>query len=181
MPAEKDPLSQVYDGMWAMLRAHQGFNDLVRVGNQINFSGDARNPLKAEITDTDLPEVRIIPAAANESHLQVTSNTGHLTQRFEVQVSTGDQRVDTKDEAGINSAVYPVVWEILRAMSGWSAVLRALTWGERTFVTLAKPTALSIAVDQSDLNRGIIGWSAKWTYEVQLHFPTSAIQPEPVT
>jgi hypothetical protein len=136
--------------------------------------------LKELITDSDLPEVCIDPSGG-DIHLQATSSHSLLALGFEVWAATGNQRLDTLGPTGINGAIFPVVWETLRAMLGWTATLRALTYGGNPLVHLAKPTSLAISLTNADENRQIIGWSAKIHYEVHMNFLSSAIMPTPPT
>lgn len=162
--SEQDPATQVYNALWDMLEAHKGFTDLVRVGNRIKMSGRKRRPIKDEVSEADLPEVRIIPAGG-EPHVQRTSNGSSLVKRFAIQVSTGEEVVDVK--------LFPVEWEIYRAMSKWAVTLQALKWNGRSFVNLARPLEITEGVSDSDLNRGIVGWSTVWMCEVIMWFTTA--------
>ena len=87
-----DPFSLVYDRLWTLLEVHKGFTDLVRLKNRIKFSGTDRSPLKDEVLTADLPELRLI-CSRMTPHIQRTSSSGSVEMTFEVQVSTGDQRV----------------------------------------------------------------------------------------
>ncbi len=171
--AERDPISQVYDALWAMLEAHQGFVDLVRPGNRIKASGENLNPVKDEVSETDLPEVRIV-ATGGSFNTHLSSSKAQLVKQFEIQLSTGDQRLD--------ALIFPVQWEIFRAFSvaGWIAALQDLTWAGAKFVVSAEPLSTSEGKSMADLNRGIKGWAAAWACRVTMHFSHTALAPEPV-
>lgn len=177
-----DPWTQVYCALWDMLEAHSGFTGLVRVGNRIKFLGAKLNPLKKDIQDADLPEVVIVPTEA-DPHIWASSGQSQPTMKFDVRVSSGELSVDVLGTTGtldIGAAVYPVCWEIWRAMHGWGAVLKTLRWPVGTgkpFVILGRPTGLKLGTTDADLNRGIFGWSAVWTYEVQMAFDLTAVMP----
>lgn len=162
-----DPLSLVYDSIWTMLEAHADFASLVKVGNRTKFSGTNRNPMKEEILTADRPEVRLV-ATSSRMHLQRASNSSTWDVTLSLQVATGDQRLDYK--------IYPVMWAVFRALSTWETHVKTLTWNAKTFVHLARPQESTEGVDLPDMNKGIIGWSTIWSYEVQMHFTTADLQ-----
>ena len=169
-----DPFTLVHNALWALLEAHQGFVNLVPANNRIKFTGDLRAPIKDQISTADLPEVRIVPTGG-EAHLKRTSNSSSVLKRWEIQVSTGDQRVD------YTKGVFAVEWEILIALQDWITALKAITWTSKPFVVTAKPATVREGVTEADLNRGIKGWSALWACEVEMFFQTSDMAPVPVT
>lgn len=163
----RDPLSMVFLATWDLLEAHKPFTDLVKPRNRIKLLGDNRDPDKEQISTEDLPEVRIIPAGGTP-HLQHTSTGSSWLKRWNIQVSTGDMRVD--------HLLFPVAWETYRAMSKWAATMQALKWNDRTFVTLARPLQADEGISDRDLNRGIKGWHNVFAGETQMWFLTSDLQ-----
>ncbi len=161
---EKDPITKVFDAFWVMLNSHQPFCNLVKAGNQITFMGKDAAPIKGEISDGDLPEVRILPTSA-EVQIQRTSNSSTIIMTWEIGVSTGDQRIDC--------LLFPLTWEIYRALKDWRIELDALTWNSKKYVKLVRPLTVAFGVSQTDLNRGIKGWSGLWSGETQMWFDTS--------
>ena len=159
----RDPIIQVHDALWALLEAHAPLASMVKVKNRVKLSGSNRDPLKAEISDADLPELRITPSSS-KPHLQRTSNGSSLVKRFRVEVATGDQRVD--------AGLFALEWEIYRALSAWVQTLIVLTWNEKTYVRLARPITVQDGKSDVDLIRGIRGWSALWECEVEMWFTT---------
>ena len=185
--ASNDPFTLAYCGLWDMLEDHKGFVGLVSPPNRIKFLAEKLDPSKKTLTDTDLPEVCVEPDGG-DPHLQCNSSRTTLTAKFKVFAATGNQRLDTLGPAGINGAIYPVLWETLRAMLGWVTVLKPLTWPTGTdpdthlplgnpFIHLAKPTGISISLTDVNQNRQIIGWSATIAYEVHMNFLTAAMAP----
>lgn len=164
MALDTDPITLTYDKIVSMLEDHVGFSSLVKAGNLIRFSGKSRDPIKAEVSDADLPEVRVV-ARGGTPHIQRTSNSSSMLERFEVQIATGDQR--------LTAALFPVKWEVYRALAGWSAALGSLTWKTKTFVKLARPMDVSDGVSEDDLRRGIEGWSSIWAIEIHMWFDTT--------
>lgn len=162
-----DPFSQVYDALWDLMERHTPFAKLVKPANRIKYSG-RRQPEKQSIADSDYPQVRILPAGS-EVHHERTSSSGSIIKRFEVQIATGDRRVDER--------VFPLQWEIIRAMHGWQTVLNALTWEEVAFVTSARLLDLQDGLTLDESQERIIGWAAVWACEVLMFFPTTKLQP----
>jgi hypothetical protein len=165
-----NPLTAVYNALWTLLEQHRGFTALVRPGNRIKFAGARRDPMKAEICEGDLPEVRLT-CTGGSAQIQRTSSSGSITKRFEVQIATGDQRLE------YDAGVLAVEWEVLKAMHGWRAVLGALIWEDKAFVKTCKLLDVRVGVTDTDLNRGIKGWSAVWACEVEMWFATADLQP----
>ncbi len=163
---EQNPLIQTYDSMVDLLRSRESLRGMVRLGNVLRLTGDDRMPFKEETLTSDYPELRII-TTDTVPHLQRTSNSTSIVKRYEVQVSTGDQRVEL---------LLAIEWEVHRALSSWAATLLALTWSDKTFVKVARPTQVQDGVSNVDLNRGVTGWSSIWTYEVEMWFTTTDMQ-----
>lgn len=163
---EINPLTQVYNALVDMLREREVLKGMVRPGNFIRLSGEMDDPLKEEVLSADFPEIRIISIATIPHH-QRTSNSTSLLKSFQIQISTGDQRVDL---------LLALEWEIHRALIGWQAKLLTLTWNDKTFVKLSKPSQIQDGVSDTDLNRGIKGWSAIWTCEIEMWFTTTDMQ-----
>lgn len=163
-----DPLSLVYDALWDILEAHKPFTRLIKPGNRIKYSG-RRDPEKDGSGDSDYPKVRILPVGG-ETHLERTSSSGFLSKRFQIQVATGDRRVDER--------LFPVEWEIIRAMHGWRTKLEALTWEEAAFAKGCLLTDIQDGLTLDESREKIIGWAAVWACEVPMWFPTTLLQPD---
>lgn len=176
MADEQNPFTQVYNALWTMLEAHTGFTDLVRIGNRIKFTGTRTDPNKPEIMTADLPEVRLIPIGTSP-HIQRTSNSGSVVKRFEIQLATGQIRLDQEGSEGIGASLFPIEWEILRAMHGWQGVLGTLTWNGKTFVRLVRPGQVNELSVQPEMSRSIRGWVALWACEVEMWFTTADLAP----
>lgn len=162
-----NPFTLVYNALWDMVESWPPFAGMVRVGNRVKFTGKSREIIKQEVTTSDLPEVRLISVEA-APHLQRTSNSTSVVVTFQWQVSTGDQRLD--------AALFPLKWEMLRAMSKWELALSALTWNDKSFVKLYRPQVAADGELQADLIRGIKGWSTIWSCTVELWFTTTDLQ-----
>jgi hypothetical protein len=166
--ADSDPISQIYDALWSLLERSAEFCALVPVRNRIKFSGDARDPRKETIQDADLPEVQIVAGGGTPLE-DIASDLCGCTRQFQVQVSTGDQRM--------NARFYPVVTAIERALLNWVAVLGALTWGGQKYVQFSQWLNVAEGLSDPERNRGIKGWSSVWGCEVRLVFSTALVIP----
>jgi hypothetical protein len=176
-----DPLTLAYCAAWDMLENHTGFTGLVAPPNRIKFLQNRLKPTKEIITDTDLPEVGFAPTDG-DIHLQASSDRTLLQFGFDVWAATGNQRLDTLGPTGMNGAIFPVLWEMFRAMRGWTTNLLTLQWptsGGSNFVHLAKPTSVKTTLGAVDKNRNIIGWSALIHYDIYMNFLDTAILPIP--
>lgn len=168
-----DPFTAVYCGVWDMFESHTGFSNLVKVANRIKFLGNDLQPQKDQYTEGDLPELTIYPPSI-EPHLEANTTRSQYVMRFQLLISTGNKRLDTLTG---QPSIYPVLWEIFRAMLLWKTSLMTLTYGSAAFVHLAKPGKAEISMTYHDQNKTIIGWSAKLDYEVHLNFVSSNIAP----
>lgn len=176
MATEQDPFTQVYHALWRMLEAHKGFTGLVRIGNRIKLSGSRPDPTKQLPAAADLPEVRVIPAGG-APHIQRTSDSGSVVKRFEIQLNTGQVRVDQEGTDSLGAAIFPIEWELLRAMHGWQRVLGVLTWNGKTFVKLMRPGKIEERLHESGDKHGLRGWSAIWACDVEMWFTTVDLAP----
>jgi hypothetical protein len=166
-----NPISLVYNALAEMLTCNKHFQELVREGNLIRFCGkdDEVNRSIAKVasgvanTNTDLPEVRIIPRGSTP-HIQNTSHTSFLTVRFEIQMSTGTYNLD--------KVLFPVQWAVYRAMANWFVVVSQLKWKDRNFVHLTRPVSGQDVISDTDLARGIVGWASLWACEITMDFKT---------
>ena len=167
--ADNDPFTQVHDAIWTILEANAGFTALVAVGNRIKFSDttNVKGPIKDNVQAADLPEVRLI-CEAIRPHLQRTSNSTTQVAVWSIQVASGDLR--------FQAALFPVIWAIYRAMSTWATTFDTLTWNAKAFTLPLRPQDARIGILDSDLIRGIRGWTSVWTAEVEMYFTTTDLQ-----
>jgi hypothetical protein len=162
--AETDPITQVHDALWSLLEAHTPFTDTVRNSNRIKFTGASRSPDKDTHSSGDYPEVRIIPVGSSP-HIQRTSSSSTLVKSFAIQVSSGDQRANI---------LYDLEWEIYRAMAQWAPTLQALTWKDKTFVRLTRPTTVVTTMATTDM----VQWADVWSCEIEMVFCTTDLEYE---
>lgn len=159
-----NPFDLVYDALWTLLESNAALTASVRPANRVKYSGSANiDPVKEEVSEADLPEVRIV-AAGGSAALQVTSTSSRITKKFDIQISSGNHGL---------SVIHQVQWEILRVFTTWQSVIGALTWGGVAFARLARLTSITEGVSESDMNRGIVGWAGVVSCEVELWFTTS--------
>lgn len=155
-----------------MLERWDGFADRVRIKNRVKYQTDG-DPEKAEVGNTDLPEVRLIPDGM-EPATQISSSSTRIVQRFTVQVSTGSQRV--AGQLGKDVSLFPLEWEIFRAMSGWWGVISLLEWHGTKFAKFLDLTNTQQGSAERDLKRSVDGWASAWSVEIVLVFPLVDVQ-----
>jgi hypothetical protein len=163
-----DPISQVYDALWALLEDSRELCSMVDVGNRKKYSGEG-TPEKEQVATADFPEIRIVPVATTP-HTQRTSSTSTMLVKFRIEVASGDQRID--------AGLFPIEWEIYRAMARWASVVTSLEWNEKAYVITAKATSVQDGLAPANLMRGILGWVALWECEVELFFTTADLQED---
>lgn len=161
---ELDPYTQVINGLWDLLEACPSFAALVKIGNRIKFThATNRSPMKETLSESDVPEVRIV-CASSSPHIHRTSSSSSDVVQFQIQVASGDQRVQI--------AHYPVKWAVYRALRDWLPYLQNLRWKGLPFIKRVAPIRVEEGAEKKELNRGIIGWSAIWACEAELWFRT---------
>lgn len=162
-----DPLSLVYNALWAMLEANADLTSLVKVGNRNKYDKIFKLATKDVLSQADLPEVAIVPSG-NSFGIQQTSNGTRVSQLYEVRLVTGELRV-----AQIGGFL-PIKWQVMRSFINWQAQLSVLVWSGNTFVK--KLTMDSIADSLIDaeltLERGFAGWVSLMQFEVEMWFRT---------
>lgn len=168
---DRDPYSLVYDEVWRMLEASPEFCRLVPVRNRVKFSGDNADPIKREVLSADLPEVRVM-ARVGDDRPQGSSSSVFKQINYEIQISTGDQRFDSR--------VFPLVWVIDIAATQWCAAARwrELAWHEHAFVihAIQRGQFAFSTTEQIDQLRNVVGWSTVKTIEVAMSFPQSLLK-----
>ena len=145
-----------------MLENHTPFTDLVPKENRIKYTRKS-SPYVRDASVADMPEIRLIPGQAIP-HPQRTSNSSSILKRFEIEVRSGNPF--------IGEVLYPIEWEIYRALTKWAATLMALKWNHKTFVKLCRPTQI-VESYESLPKTSPIGWQSVWSCEVELWFTTS--------
>ena len=160
-----DPYTEVLRALWNVLEASAEFVTVVPPGNRIKFMGANRDPIKDTISDADVPEVRIIEVSS-QPHPHRTSNAHTDLVTYEIQCSSGDQRLDAVHNA--------LKWIVYKAMADIEQrLLKLVNWKGQQICRLARPVTTRAGQTSGDLERGIIGWSALWAVEVELWFATT--------
>lgn len=164
-----NPFTLVFDALWSILENSPQFTSDVKPGNRIHLNlTNLPNALKQQISDSDLPEVILTTAGASSIGLFTTSSTSRIVKQYQFLISTGDQRVQ--------NYLNQVQWDIFCCFTGWQSLLGGLIWpvgSGRNFVKRADLVDNQEGLQDSDRNRGNVGWSSIWTGEVEMHFSTS--------
>jgi hypothetical protein len=161
--AETDPFTQSYRGIWTLLEARQAFKDLVPVGNRIKYDSDTtRMPEKRETNTADLPEVRVMPMGG-VYNLTVSSSHTRLVKRYQVQVATGDLRVQ--------QYLHTLEIAVIAAMLHWPGTFLPMTWKTHRFVTKLEMGDAPEGRRITDIESNIQGWATMLSVSVTMHIP----------
>ena len=165
-----DPFTLVYDALWELLDSSARLRELVKAGNRINLNRyDDRHPIKEEVSSADLPELIIIPVSGGET--KQTSGARIIVQRYRIILSTGDQRV--------NPGIFPIKFAVICAMENWVKYLKTgVTWRNTNPVVNARLLDASDGVSDTDMARGIKGWSSLMNLEVNFSFDKATLIEE---
>lgn len=155
--AEKDPLTQVYEGIWEQIENRRTLHDLIPVGNRINFLDVDLAKLNELPADT--PQIMVTPAgtfAAPEN----TSNSSFFTEQFDVRLSVG----------GLVLANYfKIKFEAYRALIDWRTHNATLTWAGKSFFVHSTIGSIDDVINDA---LAIRGWLSILRIEVMLSFST---------
>lgn len=163
-----DPFSQVYNALWSLAEGSDRLTEMVRLGNRIKFNQtDYSNPLKNEVGEADLPEL-VLVSTGSSGNIHQTSCSSMFTRTYEWIIATGD--------ASVINVLLPLEFILFAAMTNWQSVLGPLTWQGLSFVKRANLLNINNGLTDSERNRGIVGWSAIWGIEVEMHFETRDLQ-----
>lgn len=151
--AEKDPFTQVYDKIVAELQADYK--------NVVSYN-TIRGPKKETLTESDLPEVMLLPDTAMIM-LGGASCETTVNMTYQVMTKTGDQRVGYK--------MFPVMWTLLKTYHRlkYGGILEALTFQEHSFITdVSTGTA---TLELGGIERNAYGWGCLWPITVHMSIP----------
>jgi hypothetical protein len=160
-----NPLSLVYDALFAMAAQHADIASLVKPRNLVTLETTDYDPVKLHVGENDKPEILLSMDGMN-LNLFSASNATELIKSFQWLVSTGDYNTPK---------FHQIEWALICAMAGWQTKLTSLVWppnSGRSFVTKCGVNNVREGWSDPDRNRGIKGWSAVWSCEVQMHFAT---------
>lgn len=164
-----DPYTLAHDGLWAVLEDNTDFTTLVPSGNRIKFSGDDRRPIKDKITTADMPDVRISMRVLTVRETG-TSNGEFDRVQFNIELATGDQRLTVR--------AFPIIWAIRQAIFAGDAILKAIEFNSKTsWISCPQPGNVDFGIANDAEGRGIVGWAAVETVELQLFFSTTDLTP----
>jgi len=164
MAEPADPYTVALGGLWAVLRSEPEVIRRVKPQNMVTLTGGNRAPIKAEVQAADLPELRVILRGSQPNSIGSSGMTGE-TVVFEIQVSSGDQRLDAQH--------LPLRWAIFRAMrKSLAKTLDSLQWNGKSFIVQASASEVRDGWSEEDLNRGIKGWASIWTCPLTMAFAT---------
>lgn len=166
----QNPFVIVYDALWALALSNKNLEKLVKPGNRISF-GSAKNdsPIKDVAGHADLPELLLTQSTAT-ANIHNSSCGIKVVRAYTFILNTGDYR--------LSANLSQVEWALLCGLCNYKAELLELKWNDKNFVI--RPDVVSIATGESDQqrNRGIRGWSAAWSVEVEMHFAKTDILSE---
>ncbi len=166
-----NPFQAVHNECWLILTDSSDFSAQTKPGNYINYVGARKptDPEKPEVSTEDMSEVRIIPGGI-VPHLQNTSSSSRITMKLSIEARSGSKDVRTH---------YDLIWAIYKAMRPWATRLTALTIAENgsgRFVVLGRPIGDIVEdIERGEVSKGIEGWFAIWTWELDLWFKSSAL------
>ncbi len=140
---------------------------LVKDQNLVKYLSPNLDPRRREISVADTPELALAFVGFTP-HVQQTSTSSTMLVDYELLITSGSKVLDEK--------MFPVIWETYVAMSRWDQQLLATTFDGNPFVRKAVPTSAVIGLEDLASNRGIKGWSAIWSGQVELVFNTEVLR-----
>lgn len=157
-----NPIQQVHDLLWQVLEQHQGWTDLVRIGNRVNYL-EGTFPKSSETSSADLPEVGIVPVGSRPT-LNKASNRVAMVKLFSIVTVTGKSTL---------LRLFEIEFAAFAAMADFQPLCTALEWRGYNFCTHMLLTDIT---DSMLEDRGISGWSSVWGCEVHMNFPLTTLR-----
>jgi hypothetical protein len=169
--AADDPFTQVYDKLCELVFARSDVAALVKPGNRLSYTSDARQPMKSGISTEDLPEMVLRPVSVLP-HVPQSSNTSAWVATYQWMIATGDLRLD--------EAYYPLQFALLRAMTAviMGTGMAALTWNSKPYVIRVRIAGITEGMVDPEQIKMIRGWVALWNIEVMMNFTTADLAAE---
>lgn len=146
-----EPFSLVYDAIVAELKKQHK--------NVVSYN-TTRQPKQDTLTESDLPELVVVPENANVMQEGVSCGDD-VNMTFQIMVKTGKRKV--------NPGIFPIMWKLLRAYRRLRfGVLDALSFNDRKFVR--DITIGTASMDLGAVERGMVGWACLWPITVHMSF-----------
>lgn len=156
-----NPISLIAGGLWAAVDAHPVLAE-IRAGNKIRFDRPG-NPIKETLAIADVPELRLLPTSAS-GNLHNTSNSSTVVTTFTWLVVLGQF-----GETEVNK----LLWALIECAAAWKKYIAPLEWRGKRFVKRLDFRQSQSGLTDRALNRGVDGWSAILTIEVELGLTTA--------
>lgn len=174
--ADTDPITLVHNALGALVKAnatlvgtaHTPTSGLVQLENVELLDGANRDPVRQQVREGHLPELRLIPDSVALKDVR-DSHKGTITVVYRWDISTGDKR------PGQN--LYPILWELYRSLADWGTTLRALTWNSKAFVFDTHLRGGETTLNDQEHNRNIPGWVTLLACVVQMQFDRTDLPP----
>lgn len=161
-----DPFSMTFSALWELAIKHEPLSNLIKLANRVRFDDATnRNPIKKTAAASDHPELILISEGTGTINMRSSSCSSMIVRRYAWIINTGDLRV--------NHILNPVEWALFCAMNAWPNVLRELEWKNQKFIKRVGLIEVQHGRLDNERITGLIGWSAVWRCEVEMHFPTA--------
>ena len=105
--SDKDPFTQVQQGIWEALEASDDFCAQVVSGNRIKFTEGSRDPEKQSRQSADYPQVSV-ETDEGITHLYADSAGTDIRKVFRVLMLTGDKRIWWEDSSFVQRGLFPL-------------------------------------------------------------------------
>jgi len=155
-----DPFTETLNKLWDLLESHAGFTRLVSLKNRIKLTGRNPVPYRAQAQSADLPEVLIEPAGG-EVHLFVTGSSSRAVQDYAIVITT--------DDLGVSRTLFPLKWELMKALS---------KSGDSLGLSFVKKVRIKELTERESgrTDRRAAGWSASLVVSVEMWFANAQLQ-----
>lgn len=147
MAGPLDPFTRIYNALWAGFIAHAPLAELVRETNRINVASADASPFKGGVQNADFPELAITPGPLGlKPH--ATSSSAAVEVAFNIEIATIELRA--------NRQLWPMVWEVFRAVIAMGDTLLKLSFVKD--INVEAP--FDVTSMNEEKNRGTPGYSA---------------------
>jgi hypothetical protein len=168
---EKDPFSQAYSLQARMAMSNPSVAAMVKPANCLLFTLPTGSkqvlPLKREIGEGDVPELRILPKGATINPSRDSDHVSWL-QKYDWQVATGNMDVE--------ASMFPLSLALLCSWMQWHKLFGQLTWQGSAFVHVAAISECQQGITIEDEARGIRGWASVFATTVDIWLPIAVLK-----
>lgn len=162
---EVNPISQVYSELVKISMENTVLQKYLQEGNFRILDGSYIP--KQSLGTADLPELALLITNVQGAPI-ASSSRGELTVTYNWLLTTGS--MDLQDK------VSEILWGLFTASCSWCLQLPQLEYEGLQFVKNVILESSDFSLTDTEVNKGILGWSNNWPLLVEMQFKSSDLR-----